>query len=229
MRLAQGLCRCGGDSGLGGHRPCRVGTTSQLRQIENRPAPSPGVEYEVLGYPPDAPTLRLDHERFAYAGKFVMSDTGKAVARDPGDPVDSGERWDTPVGVTSFSEHHDQSERARIRYVTVREDRRGEGVGSRLLRFTADTLAGRFEAVAIAVNNPIAYQAAYRAGFVWTGRETGMAELLLLYDPGGAATERYRAGFEVFERRDLPDPYRAVIERHADRDPPPLVDVPERT
>ena len=226
MRLAQGLCRCGGDTGLGGHRPCRVGTTSQLRQIENRPAPSPGVEYEVLGYPPDAPTLRLDHERFAYAGKFVMSDTGKAVARDPGDPVDSGERWDTPVGVTSFSEHHDQSERARIRYVTVREDRRGEGVGPRLLRFTADTLAGRFEAVAIAVNNPIAYQAAYRAGFAWTGRETGMAELLLSYLPETATADRYRAGLAVFESRDLPAPHRTLVERHADGDPPSPVSVP---
>jgi GNAT superfamily N-acetyltransferase len=188
------------------------------------------VEYEVLGYPPDAPTLGLDHERFAYAGKFVMSNTGKTVARDPDGAVSEGPDWaDSLVGATSFSEDHDDPSRARIRYVTVREDRRGEGIGPRLLRFTADALTDRFEAVAIAVNNPIAYQAAYRAGFVWTGAEVGMAELLLLYDPGGATPERYRAGFAVFETRDLPGPHRAVVERNADRDPPPLVDVPERT
>ena len=184
------------------------------------------MEYELLGYPPDGPTLRLDHERFAYAGKFVMSDTGKAVVRDPDDPVESGERWDTPVGVTSFSAHHDQSERARIRYVTVREDRRGEGVGPRLLRFSADALAEQFAAVAIAVNNPIAYQAAYRGGFVWTGRETGMAELLLCYLPGAATADRYRAGFEVFESRDLPAPHRSLVERHADGVPPSPVPAP---
>ena len=39
------------------------------------------MEYVLLGWPPDGPTLRLDHRRFAYAGKFVMSTTGKAVVR----------------------------------------------------------------------------------------------------------------------------------------------------
>ncbi len=194
------------------------------------------MNFELLGHPPDAPTLRLDHERFAYAGKFVLSSTGKAVARDPGEsPVDPDGQTATGgsataglVGATSFSENYDDPDRTRIRYVTVREDRRGEGIGPRLLRFTADTLGGRFESVAIAVNNPIAYQAAYRAGFVWTGRETGMAELLLSYDPGTGAADRYRAGFAVFEARDLPDPHRTVIARHADGDPPPVVDAPER-
>ena len=189
------------------------------------------MEFEVLGYPPDAPTLRLDHEQFAYAGKFVMSSTGKAVARDPGEHARDGPDWaeNGIAGATSFSEDRDDPSRVRIRYVTVREDRRGEGIGPRLLRFTTDALGGRFESVAIAVNNPIAYQAAYRAGFVWTGEETGMAELLLRYDPGGGTPDRYRAGFAVFETRDLPDRHRAVVERHAEGDPPPLVDVPERT
>ena len=184
----------------------------------------------MLGSPPDAPTLRLDHERFAYAGKFVMSDTGKSVACDPG--KHDGSRADSQtgselVGATSFSEDHDQSERVRIRYVTVREDRRGEGIGPRLLCFTADALAERFAAVAIAVNNPIAYQAAYRAGFVWTGRETGMAELLLSYDSGVPTADRYRAGLEVFGSRDLPTPHRSLVERHADDSPPSPVPVPD--
>jgi len=187
------------------------------------------VEFELLGFPPDAPTLRLDHEQFAYAGKFVLSSTGKAVARDTsgGDhPRPGSDAGVGLLGATSFSEDYDDPERVRIRYVTVREDRRGEGVGPRLLRFTADALAERFAAVAIAVNNPIAYQAAYRAGFVWTGQETGMAELLLGYDPGAATTDRYRAGFAVFDRRELPGPHRSLVERHADGDPPPTVAVP---
>ncbi|ERH03826.1 MAG: hypothetical protein J07HR59_00951, partial [Halorubrum sp. J07HR59] len=37
------------------------------------------MEFTVLGWPPEAPTLRLDFRTFAYAGKFVMSTTGKAV------------------------------------------------------------------------------------------------------------------------------------------------------
>jgi len=196
-----------------------------VRQVEVRRTRRGRVEFELLGFPPDAPTLRLDHERFAYAGKFVLSSTGKAVVRDASESVDSGEAA-TLIGAASFSEDRDDPARARIRYVTVREDRRGGGVGPRLLRFTADALGEQFAAVAIGVNNPIAYQACYRAGFVWTGRETGMAELLLRYDPGGATAERYRAGFAVFEARDLPEPHRAVLERHADGEPPAVVDVP---
>jgi len=194
------------------------------------------VNFELLGHPPDAPTLRLDHERFAYAGKFVLSSTGKAVARDPGESpagpdgqTTGGSATGGLVGATSFSEDYDDPDRTRIRYVTVREDRRGEGIGPRLLRFTADTVGGQFESVAIAVNNPIAYQAAYRAGFVWTRRETGMAELLLSHDPGAATVDRYRAGFERFAERDLPDPHQAVVDRHAEGGPPPVVDVPKRT
>ncbi len=190
------------------------------------------MNFELLGHPPDAPTLRLDHERFAYAGKFVMSNTGKAVARDPEEPPASRDGQTTTaglVGATSFSQDYDDPDRTHIRYVTVREDRRGEGIGPRLLRFTADTLGRQFESVAIAVNNPIAYQAAYCAGFVWTGRETGMAELLLSYDPGAGTVDRYRAGFAVFAKRDLPDPHQAVVARHADEALPPVVDVPGRT
>lgn len=193
------------------------------------------MNFELLGHPPDAPTLRLDHERFAYAGKFVLSSTGKAVARDPEEPstgpdgqtTTGGSGTDGLVGATSFSGDYDDPDRTRIRYVTVREDRRGEGIGPRLLRFTADTLAE--QAVAIAVNNPMAYQAAYRAGFVWTGEETGMAELFLSYDPGTGTADRYRAGLDIFAERDLPDPHQAMVDRHADGDPPPVVDVPRRT
>ena len=104
---------------------------------------------------------------------------------------------------------------------------RGEGVGARLLRFTAAALADRYDRVLIAVNNPIAYQSCYRAGFAFTGEETGIAELLLAYDPeGGRSAETYRTGLQTFETRDLPEKQRAVVADHSDGEPPPVVDVP---
>ena len=180
---------------------------------------SVALTFEFLGFPEDGPTLSLDHERFAYAGKFVMSSTGKAVARDDGEIV----------GAVAFSQDHATPAQVRIRYVTVRDDRRGEGIGPRLLGGTATHLQERFERVAIAVNNPIAYQACYRAGFVSTGRETGIAELLLVYAPGEATVEDYREGFRVFDRRHLPAVHRMVLETHAAGDPPELAPVPELT
>ena len=180
------------------------------------------VRFELLGLPEEGPTLSLDHERFAYAGKFVVSTTGKAVARERRTSGTEGE----VVAATAFSADHAEPGRTRIRYVTVRDDRRGEGIGPRLLRFTAEGLTARGEDVAIAVNNPAAYRACYRAGFVSTGHETGIAELRLRYAPGEARPDRYRAGFRIFEDRTLPDAQRAVIDRHREGEPPPIVPVP---
>jgi len=175
------------------------------------------MEFKLLGSPTEGPTLDLDHERFAYAGKFVMSDTGKTVARDGG----------TLVGAVAFSEDRSDSTAVRLRYVTVRRDRHGEGIGSRLLRFTATLLADDYDRVLIAANNPIAYRACYRAGFVFTGRETGIAELLLAYNPMVQDRgDRYRDGLDVFRDRDLPEKHRAVLDQ---REPPPVVDVPDAT
>lgn len=186
------------------------------------------MEFEVLGYPPDAPTLRLDHEQFAYAGKFVMSSTGKAVARDPGEHARDGPDWaeNGIAGATSFSEDRDDPSRVRIRYVTVREDRRGEGIGPRLLRFSAERLREEYDTVEIAVNNPIAYEACYRAGFGYTGEQAGIAELRMAYDPGQADGERYRAGFAQFRERDLPPAHDAICDRYENSDPPAVVDKP---
>lgn len=173
----------------------------------------PAIEFEVLGYPPDGPTLELDYRQFAYAGKFVMSNTGKSVAKDDG-----------IVGAVAFNADHDDPGTGRLRYVTVREDRRGEGIGSRLLRFTAERLRKEYERVTIAANNPVAYRACYRAGFEFTGRETGIAELLLQYDPESAPGEaRYRDGLERFRERDLPAVQRAVLDH---RHPPGVVESP---
>jgi len=175
------------------------------------------MNFEMLGYPDAGPTLDLDHTAFAYAGKFVTPRTGKAVARDDG----------TTVGATAFNEDYSDEDTYRIRYVTVREERRGEGVGPRLLRYTAAAVTDETTAVRIAVNNPIAYQACYRAGFVSTGEETGIAELLLRYAPEtDRSTDRYQAGLSVFQRRDLPQRQLSVLRRHVDDSPPPVVPVP---
>lgn len=174
------------------------------------------MEFRIVGGPSDGITLDLDHEAFAYAGKFGMSSTGKTVASD-------GEL----VGAVAFSEDYARDDAVRLRYVTVREDRRGEGIGSRLLRFTADSLRENYT-VLIAVNNPIAYRACYRAGFVSTGTETGIAELLMRYEPDAdPSVRRYRAGFSVFEDRDLPSHHQKVVANGLDGVPPEIVPVPQ--
>jgi GNAT superfamily N-acetyltransferase len=176
------------------------------------------MEYEILGYPPDGPTLELDYREFAYAGKFVMSNTGKSVVRDSGEIL----------GAIAFNADHDDAETGHLRYVTVREDRRGDGIGTRLLGYTAESLQdSRYETVLIAVNNPVAYRACYRAGFTYTGQEAGIAELVLQYDTEGDRDEQqYRAGLSVFKERDLPPDQQTVLEL---TEIPPVVDVPKRS
>ena len=181
------------------------------------------MEVEVLGWPPDGPQLRLDHERFAYAGKFVMTDTGKAVGREDGETV----------AAVSFSPDRTDPATLRIRYVTVRDDRRGEGLGPQL----ADVLVTRafdrgFDAAKIAVNNPYAYEAMYRAGFAFTREETGMAELVLArtgddsagsghapQDEDGDEDATYEAGLRMFARRDLGADERDFVAARLDGEP----------
>ncbi|MHB9285804.1 GNAT family N-acetyltransferase [Halobacteriales archaeon Cl-PHB] len=152
------------------------------------------MEFAVLGWGPDGPTLGLDHEVFAYAGKFVMSQTGKAVARD-------GEEL---VGAVATSPDRTDESTLRIRYVTVRKDRRGEEIGPRLLRFVAEAaLDEGYEDVCIAVNNPFAFEAASKAGYHYTGEETGVAELVMAFGPEDRSAAAYRAGLDVYRERDL--------------------------
>ena len=174
------------------------------------------MEYVVLGWPPDGPTLRLDHEVFSYAGKFVMSNTGKAVARDDGEVV----------AAVAFNEDRTDPTTLWLRYVTARDDRRGTGLGPRLAR-VAVAAGGEqgYNRANIAVNNPFAYQALWKAGFGFTGEETGIAEVVLSTDPDRAAAT-YQAGLDVFRERDLTDPEREFLAARADADPPAVVDVP---
>jgi GNAT superfamily N-acetyltransferase len=180
------------------------------------------MEYRVLGWPSAGPRLRLDHREFAYAGKFVISTTGKAVAYE-GDPPSTGvEEYADVVGAASFDEDRTDSGTCCLRYVTVRADRRGEGVGPWLCAHVADAAERRgYDRVRIAVNNPFSYHALYKAGFSFTGRETGLAELVL-ERPGPDG--RYRDGLDVFEGRDLSDAERRFLGDKRQSGAPPRLD-----
>ncbi len=182
------------------------------------------MEFELLGWPPEGPTLRLDHREFAYAGKFVMSATGKAVAREDSEESEDGEGI---VAATAFDEDRTDPDRLRVRYVTVRGDRRGAGIGPRLLRFTAERGRERgYADVRIAANNPFAYEACWRAGFEFTGEETGLAELVLAYRPDRGG-EPYQEGFDRYRVRDLSEVEESFLDDYRGREPPDVVSDPD--
>ncbi|QLG51019.1 GNAT family N-acetyltransferase [Natrinema halophilum] len=175
------------------------------------------MEYELLGWPPDGPKLRLDHERFSYAGKFVMTNTGKAVAR-----ADDG----SIVAAIAFNPDRTDDATLWLRYVTVAGDRRGEGIGPALVRLVRDRAVERgYDRLRIAVNNPYAYEALYRSGFAYTGATTGIAELVLEFprpteDGGWNERERYQAGLDEFRGRDLTADEDTFLESRRDSGPP---------
>ena len=184
------------------------------------------MEWVLLGWSEEGPTLRLDHERFSYAGKFVMSNTGKAIARDHTDPRPDSP-YDTAVlAAVAFDADRTDPSTLRCRYITVRRDRRGEGLGPRLLRFVAHRARERgYDRVSIAVNNPYAYEAAYRAGFSFTGETTGLAELVCATPAVDSSQERYQAGLDHYRERDLtPDETEFLASREH---PPETVDAPD--
>lgn len=223
-------------SGIAEHTSRIEARTHLLVRDESSP-----VEYEIqiLGWPPDGPTLRLDYRRFSYAGKFVMSNTGKAVVRagESAAVDDETERTDGDfetdvVAAVAFNEDRTDSDTLWLRYVTVRADRRGNGIGPQLVRHVRDRAVARgYDRLRIAVNNPYAYEALSRAGFEYTGERTGIAELILEYpDPSerfdtddlDSAEKRYRHGLEAFLEadRELTDGEVAFLEAKLDRGPP---------
>lgn len=176
------------------------------------------MDYAVVGWPADEPTLRLDYQRFSYAGKFVMTNTGKAVARERVD----GEI----VGAVAFNADRTDANTCWLRYITVRQDRRGEGIGPRLARFAAERARERgFETVRIAVNNPFAYEALYRAGFAYTGQQTGIAELVLEY-PTTSGRESYQRGLDEYRGRELSESEREFLADRIDTEPPAVIETP---
>jgi len=207
-----------------------------------------GMEFALLGWPAAEPTLRLDFREFSYAGKFVMSNTGKAVARDPAeqrpDPPEADADYDGAVpgseadpferdvvAAAAFNADRTDPGVCWIRYITTRRDRRGEGIGARLAAFVAAHAEVReFRRCRIAVNNPYAYHALYKAGFVYTGRSTGLAEVVL-ERPGERDSATYQCGLDTFRasagERDLTADERAFLERLEGEAAPPLVEPPE--
>ncbi|RCU47849.1 GNAT family N-acetyltransferase [Haloplanus salinus] len=186
------------------------------------------MEFALLGWPPDAPTLRLDYRRFAYAGKFVRGSTGTAVVRD-GERGD-GEYDDHLLAAASFDPDRTDADRLVIRYVTVRDDRQGEGIGAKLLAFVAARAAdGGYDRVRIAVNNPAAYVAAHRAGFAFTGAETGVAELVCERPADRSAAvdaDAYRDGLGRYRDRGLDAEALASLDEKRAAGPPTVVDPP---
>jgi GNAT superfamily N-acetyltransferase len=239
------------------------------------------MEFLVLGWPPDGPSLRLDYRHFAYAGKFVMSNTGKAVVletdeeggsvvSDAGDGciVDTGDDTmleaedDSGIGVgddtgldgegdsgpgveddydasvvAALAFNADRTDEATLwyRYITVHSAAKGAAIGPRLAAFVAPRAAERgYERLRIAVNNPFAYEAMYKAGFEWTGAETGVAELVLERPANGSPDTRlrdadvdaYRAGLDRFRERDLGDPEASFLSERIGSGLPAPCDVP---
>ncbi|WP_224335490.1 GNAT family N-acetyltransferase [Haloprofundus halobius] len=195
------------------------------------------MEFLVLGWPEDGPTLRLDYRQFSYAGKFVMSNTGKAVVRDEergADQAVADDEFDRDVlAAVAFNEDRTDASTLWIRYVTVREDRRGDRLGPKLVAFLVERARERgYDRLRIAVNNPFAYEALYRAGFAYTGRQTGLAELVLeraLVDErrGDRDREAYQSGLDAYRGRDLGDGERAFLESEERADPPGRIEAPE--
>ncbi|WP_440765804.1 GNAT family N-acetyltransferase [Natronorubrum sp. DTA7] len=195
------------------------------------------MEYELLGWPPDGPKLRLDYERFSYAGKFVMTNTGKAVARDASAELDEnaaaaeidGSVVEVPiVAAVAFNEDRTDEGTLWLRYVTVERERRGERIGPELLALVRDRARERgYDRLRIAVNNPFAYEALYRTGFAYTGETTGIAELVLEYpvpsdDADSSEFDRYQTGLEEFRSRDLSDEEAQFLDARCDSEPPGL-------
>jgi GNAT superfamily N-acetyltransferase len=192
----------------------------------------------LLGWPSDGPTLRLDYRQFSYAGKFVMSNTGKAVIREPNAPTGSGDsengeneresEFDEDIlAAVAFNADRTDPETLWLRYVTVRNDRRGEGLGPELCLFLAGRAAERgYGRLRIAVNNPFAYEALYRAGFAYTDEETGLAELVLerpADTPKPDRSEaRYQRGLDAYRDRDLSEEEHAFLDRKRGQQPPEL-------
>jgi GNAT superfamily N-acetyltransferase len=201
------------------------------------------MEAVLLGWPPDGPKLELDYRRFSYAGKFVMTNTGKAVYLDAAETDRDGEREERPgeqteadaggytdvLAAVAFNEDRTDPSTLWLRYVTVREDRRGQGLGPRLCTFVTRRAADQgYERARIAVNNPFAYEALYRAGFAFIGEETGLAELVLERPTTAVAEDRsaatYRAGLDRYRERDLSEAETAFLERRTGSDPPEPLD-----
>ena len=146
------------------------------------------------------------------------------------DGVTEGDFADGILAAITFSPDRTDPSTLKIRYLTVRDDLRGEGrqLGPRLVAFlTSRAAAAGYDRIAIAVNNAFSYHALYKAGFTYTDRETGLAELVLdrpISEPAGASQSGYQRGLDVFRGRDgLSTTETEFLTDHADTEPPSLI------
>ncbi len=176
------------------------------------------MKVRIVGDPDGGPPIDLDHTRFSYAGKFVMSSYGKALATE----------GETVVGAVAFNRDRTDGSTVWFRFLTVRSDRQGEGIGARLAADTAERLLDTgIDEIRIAVNNPFAYEACYKAGFGYVGTETGLVELVLAI-PDDRSTDRYREGLRAFLDRDTQtEAAHAFVEERIDAEPPAVLPVGE--
>ena len=136
---------------------------------------------------------------------------------------------DDILAAVAFSADRTDEETLWLRYLTVRRDLRGSGreLGPRLAAFITARAADRgYQRARIAVNNVFSYRALYKAGFAYTGRQTGIAELVLerpTARPAAVSRSRYRRGLSVFaEREGLSPAERTFLDARREGDPPPL-------
>ncbi|MFB6187330.1 MAG: GNAT family N-acetyltransferase [Halobacteriaceae archaeon] len=126
------------------------------------------MKFEILGWPTESPTLDLDHRDFSYAGKFVMSNTGKAICTEN----------ESIIGAIAFNEDRTDTDVLWFRYITVHTEYQGKEIGPKLARYTAKrAINASYRAIKIAVNNPFAYQALYKAGFSFTGEQNSFCNI----------------------------------------------------
>ena len=218
------------------------------------------MEFALLGWAEADPTVRLDYRRFSYAGKFVTGGTGVAVIRgdaaerasddapavesddEPAadtatesvaslpDGVEASDFADDILAAITFSPDRTDRSTLKIRYLTVRDDLRGDGqqLGPRLVAFlTTRAAAAGYDRIAIAVNNAFSYHALYKAGFTYTDRKTGLAELVLdrpIGEPAVGSQSCYQRGLDVFrEREGLSTAETEFLGDHSDAAPPGLL------
>ncbi len=151
------------------------------------------MEFVVMGGLYGGPPVVLEEEKFSYAGKFMMKDTGKIVCKIE----------DEIVAAASFNFDRNDKKIAWVRYISVRKDKRLKGIGHSLIIYVTEKIIGEFpDCVRVAVNNPIAYNAFYKAGFEYTGDEVGLCELILEY-PKNQTDRMYGKGAKIFECRNI--------------------------
>ena len=143
------------------------------------------IKFSIEGDIEGGPPIFLHGDKFSYAGKFITKDAGKILAR-----ID-----EEVVGAISFNKDRNDEDIGWIRYMVVEKDHRGEGIGPELITYAIGVLRENVGLIKVATNNIFAYRALYKSGFAYTGKTTGIAELVLEY-PKNQTMQKYIEGVE---------------------------------